>query len=86
MGKIKLNDSILSKTLADQEVLIDLQSGNYFGMNETGTLLWAKIKTGATRDELAEILREKFGLNDKEAKSDVKEFLSALKRDSLIES
>lgn len=84
MKKLKLGENVLSKTLAGEEVLLDVHTGNYFGMNETGTFLWSKIKIGTTSSELIQALSDDYGLSKDAAKIDVEDFLATLRSDRLI--
>lgn len=55
---IRLCKEVLFKVLDDEAVLLDLNSGQYFGLNEIGCRIWQLIpehsRLGAIRDRLVE--------------------------------
>lgn len=53
-------------------------------LNETGVLLWKKLETGATEQELVFALLNEYEVDEATAKSDVAEFVNKLKTAGLL--
>lgn len=53
---IRLSDDALAQAVQEETVLLDLQSSQYFGLNEVGSRVWALLAEGhdlmAVRDRL----------------------------------
>lgn len=41
-------DEVLFRELGDESVLLHLESGKYFGLDEVGTLLWKRLTEGSS--------------------------------------
>ena len=78
-------DGIASKVLDGEAVVIDLDTGVYFGLNTTGTVLWVLLEAGArAADELAGGLAAAYGQAPDAVLADVRFFLDGLVRDGLL--
>ena len=53
-------EHVLARKLDDEMVLLNLDSGEYFGLNDTGTRVWELLADGRTRDEVVDRLTEEF--------------------------
>jgi len=42
-GKVTVPERVLFRDLAGEAVLLDLESGLYYGLNETGTRMWSLL-------------------------------------------
>lgn len=67
-------------------VILDEQAEQYFSTNPTGSLLWKKLKTGTTREELISTILDEFDDADpSRVAEDVDNFVSQLERFGLLE-
>lgn len=82
--KIRPLDNIVSKKLENEEILLDLKSGTYFGLNETASFIFDLLKKGQNSESIVTDLSEKFDIDDITAKQDVMLFLRELKSNSLV--
>jgi hypothetical protein len=70
----------------DQEVVaVDLNNSVYLSANESGRLLWRRLESGATVDELVVELVAAFGIDRQPARVDVETFVAALDARDLLE-
>ena len=65
-------------------VALDESSLLYLGLNESGSLLWSELATGATREALVAKLVEAFGVEAETATADVDRFVAELDRRDLL--
>jgi hypothetical protein len=75
---------VLSRDLDGEAVLLDLRSGRYFGLNGTGARVWALLKDGLERVDIAEQLVEEFDVDVDTARADVDAFVDTLIERALI--
>ena len=79
--------SVIYTRLNDGEgVLLCLEQKAYFGLNETGCLVWDGVERGATEQEMAAALEQVYEISLEEAAAVVAEFTRQLERDGLVES
>ena len=64
---------------------LDLQQSEYFGVNQTGSVLWQAVATGATRRELINLIVERYGLAEGDAEGHVDRFVADLRERGLLE-
>lgn len=58
-SRVGTRDTLLSRRLGSETVLLDLESGRYYGLEETGTSIWSRLVEGESlRQVHAELLAE----------------------------
>ena len=79
-------DRIAARTIDGEAVVINLESGVYFGFNASATQLWGLLEEGPRgSDTLADCLAAAYGADVSEVAGDVRFFLDALAREGIIE-
>jgi hypothetical protein len=66
-------------------VLLHLERGVYFTLNETGAFLWERIAAGATLGELSTALAERYAVAPERAWSDLVALVAELEIEGLVE-
>ncbi len=56
----RIPEHVLARKLDDEMVLLNLDSGEYFGLNDTGTRVWELLADGRSRQEVINCLTEEF--------------------------
>ena len=82
----KVSADVFSKTVGEEEVLLDPVSGNYFGMNDVGTLIWAEMKMGTSAPAIIVRIEEEFEVDASAARADLADFVSRLENLGLIKN
>jgi Coenzyme PQQ synthesis protein D (PqqD) len=82
MAEYSISKDILSKTV--EEVLVDLQSGTYFGLNAEGTLIWNLLKEGKNQQAILAAMGETFDANENQLREDFEFFISELQEKQWI--
>lgn len=83
---IRRTDGPLSAAVDDEVVLLEPDSGTYYGMNEVGSLLWEALETPTTVAELRSRLVEEFDIEADRAQEDLADFLDHLEDTGLVEA
>lgn len=79
-----VSDRVLSRALDGEAVLLDLASGNYFGLDEVGTLVWESLGEGGTVDAIVARMVGAYDVEAARAREDVMALLAELERRGLI--
>ncbi len=82
----RLKPDVVSREVDGEIVALDLDGGQYLGINQSGAELWPMLRSGATSEALAARLREVFGVSDDQAREDVREWLQWLREAQLLEA
>jgi coenzyme PQQ synthesis protein D (PqqD) len=78
-------DDVLFTPLDEsQGVLLSLSAGQYYTLNETGSLVWQALRDGATLAEVARALEAEFEVGPGEALAHARAFVDELLREGLI--
>jgi hypothetical protein len=72
------------RQIDDEVVMLDTRQGTYLALNGSAGLLWTALAAGASRDELAAILVERYGIEMRQATEDADEFITALAERGLL--
>lgn len=87
MGGYRVNpDNVEWRAVDEEAVIIHLPSSRYFGLNPSGTWIWATLATQAcTSDQVATHLAARYRLQPDQAQGEVETFLRQLMQAELIE-
>lgn len=83
---VRLRPGIEWRAVSGEVVALDLESSAYLSVNDTGSLLWPLVVTGATENQLVEALLSNFDVAGDQARADVAEFVARLRSLSLVEA
>ncbi|GAB4138599.1 MAG: hypothetical protein Fur0037_04410 [Planctomycetota bacterium] len=78
------NHRIRSLAISDTGFVFDPRTGHSFTANATALCLLNAMKQGATREQAAKCLRERFDTEGAEVEHDVDEFLRLLREQGLL--
>ena len=76
---------VLSTEVDGQAVLMHVEKGIYFGLNDVGALVWRELGSEATIEELCEAVISEFDVETDECKNDVQDLLAQLAEQGLVE-
>lgn len=76
----------MARELDGETILLRLESGRYFRLNASGTLVWRWLDGTCVASEMEERLRSVLGAPEDSARSDLESILDDLLREELVES
>ena len=77
--------NVLHSTVDDEEVLLDSDTGVYYGLNPVGRFLWHQLQEPRPVADLVERTASEFDVSRSECEEDVREFLTDLVESDLAE-
>jgi hypothetical protein len=81
---IQLSPEVLFKHLGDEAVLLDLESGQYFGLNEVGSRIWQLIPAHGYLGTIRDHLVKEYDVQADRAWHDLETLVAELMRRGLI--
>lgn len=84
MTTYKIAEDVLSKTVNDEEVIVNLNTGTYFGLNPTGTVIWNHLKKGSDSAVILNDLLEQFDASEDELRQDLEQFVTHLQSQNML--
>lgn len=76
--RLMIRDGVLWTEIQGESVLLDVESGLYFGLNAVGTEIWRMLSQGADGDGILTGLLARFDVEPARLRADVAEFLGVL--------
>jgi hypothetical protein len=77
-------DGVLAQQADDELVLLDVEAGTYFALNEVGAKVWELCDGARTVEQLLEIIGEEFDAPGDVIERDVRGLLEDLGSDRLV--
>lgn len=88
--KITLDSTVVAKPdlisapMDDSLVMLDLQSGKYFGLDDIATVIWDAIASPVSVRDLCDWLQVRYDVDSTTCQSDTLSFLNQLYEDGLL--
>jgi hypothetical protein len=83
---LKLRTELEWRDIEGEVVALDPRTATYLTVNQSGAELWSALASGASREQLIDLLMRKFAIPREEAATDVDAFIRMLAgRDMLVE-
>jgi hypothetical protein len=77
-------DDLTWREVGEELVVLKLSTGTYLTLNTVGRELWLQLEGGATGDQLAKGLIERYGITPEQAAEDVAAFVADLRGRELL--
>ena len=74
----------MSRLVDDETVLLDLESGMYFGLDGVGKRIWESVADGKSLGDIAAIITAEYDVDESQALADVIAFASDLVERGLL--
>jgi hypothetical protein len=84
-AKFTVPSGVIARQLSGEAVILDVESGTYFGLNAVGTRIWELIEAGKTLDQVCSKLLDEFEVAPEQLEGDVSALAGELQQRRLIE-
>jgi hypothetical protein len=82
---MKRSDAAMARRVDDDAVILDITSGQFFGINDVGALVWDLLEHDTTRDVLVEAVTAEFDVDSEQAGDDIDALIAQLSNAGLVE-
>lgn len=86
VGVWELSPSVVEAALDDEMVLLNVESGLYFGLDGLGTAIWTMVSEGMDEDAIVTRIVAEYDVARAQAEGDVCDFLRLLENRGLLRS
>ena len=83
-GPLVINESVVSAELDDEVILLNVESGVYFGLDAIGTRIWSALEQGATEQAIYTQLFDEYDVDPDQLRKDISSFLEMLREQGLV--
>jgi hypothetical protein len=81
---ITLSPDVISQEVSGETVLLDLESENYFGLDEIGTRIWQLIKDTGDLQAIYDTLLAEYEVEEARLQNDLEALLSEISALGLV--
>lgn len=81
---ITFADTVFAQEVDGEMVLLDMESENYFGLDEVGTSIWQAMQENADLEKVFAALLEQYEVSQEVLKSDLLAFIQRLEESGLV--
>jgi hypothetical protein len=81
---LAVKESVVARSLGEEMVLLNLESGLYYSLNSLGGFVWPYIQQGTTPSAIAEAIVSEYEVAPDVAAADLEAFLGQLAEWGLI--
>ena len=82
--KFEISPEVVFRDVQGEEVILDLKSGIYFGLDEVGALIWKLLAEGAAVSKIVEALTAEYRVSEEKAEEDILRLVKELRRKGLL--
>lgn len=75
---IRNEAKFIHSNLGDEAVMMNLENGNYIGLNSVGNKIWESINHPTSIDELVQLLIDIYEVDESICRKDVKEYIQLM--------
>ncbi len=83
--KIRFADTVFAQEVDGEMVLLDMESENYFGLDEVGTAIWQAMQEYGTLQEVFNAMLEQYDVEKEVLEKDLSDFVEKLLESGLVE-
>lgn len=83
--KITFAQTVFAQEVDGEMVLLDMESENYFGLDEVGTAIWQAIEAYGNLEEVLNALLEQYDVEAEVLEKDLSDFVENLQKSGLVE-
>ncbi|MCW3848244.1 PqqD family protein [Sphingomonas sp. LB-2] len=77
-------DNKVAADLGEQTVIMDIESGYYFQLNQSGAAIWGQLETPMALAEICARLKARFEVDAQTCRAEVGEFLELMRDKGLV--
>jgi hypothetical protein len=83
-SRLSVPPQVMSRPVGDETVLLDLESGTYFGLDGVGKRIWEFVSDGKSLAETADAIVAEYEVGEEQARTDVVDFAQRLVERGLL--
>ena len=80
----RVSDKVVFREIDEKIVLINLESGYYYSLNECGRFIFNLLRKNKNMPEVLEEIKIEFSVSSETANMDLEQFIEELERENII--
>lgn len=79
-----ISEAVTWRKTGDEAVILNLETSEYYSLNESGTFIWELFAAGKSAPKIAESLASEYALAPGQAAKDTEEFFKELAKLKIV--
>lgn len=84
-ASLRIPPEVMARKVGDETVILDLASGNYFGLDPVGARMWELLTDGRTPTEIRDLLLTEYDVGMEQLESDMHRLFGELAAQGLLQ-
>ncbi len=80
----RVSDGVRSTHGQDGAIVLDVQQGQMFNLNNVGSRVLELLESGSSEREIVNVISQEFSTNREVVENDVREFIESLRKHKLV--
>lgn len=76
--RLAVNEAVVYAELDNEAVLLNVETGIYFGLNDIGTLIWKLLEQSTSQEDIVTNLLDEYDVDPAKLRTDVNAFVDQL--------
>lgn len=85
MASYKASTNYLYSEIDSEAVILDINSGTYYGLNEVSNRIWQWLQSPTSQSKLLKLLLDEYEVTEEDASQDLQNLLQDMLNNGLIE-
>jgi len=81
---IRRNKEIIGSTIDGETVMMSVENGKYYGVNQIGSSIWNLIEEPMRLDAICQALQEEYEIDSETCEKEVIAFLHDLEKNNIV--
>ena len=82
--RVIFSDTVFAQEVDGETVLLDMDSENYFGLDEVGTVIWQAMQEHTNLKDVLAVLLEQYDVKEDILERDLLVFTDSLEKSGLV--
>jgi hypothetical protein len=78
------NKKVIQSKIGDEVVMLDMDSGFYFGLNSVASIIWGKLEKAISFEEVINKLMKEYNVDRQTCENDTRSFWNQLLERNII--
>ena len=83
-SKVRISEGVMFRDLGGEMVLLNLESGKYYGLDEVGTRMWALLEAYGDLEAAYQVLLDEYEVDEAQLQADLVRLVDELAANELV--
>jgi hypothetical protein len=82
---LRKDNGLMGGEMGDETVLMDMNTGDYLGLNSVGSSIWKIVVTPTKVTDICTQLQTEYSIDDETCKAETLKYLKMLEKENMLE-